>query len=817
MKQGLLRKALVLFWGFIALTVCSVAYADWSSDYRYWSQNQTTYVDRSVYAMGDYGCAIVARARMLYEMGVNRESSFNPDRYMEWENSKKIYFQNLSHIETNNWTGPSAYAEERGCSVTTYDEDWPTTDSQLWFNINAGYWTILKVSGPHYVLVDNETSKRTGQLYIYESSWDGSITGPTLLSSRNYYREDSVVYCLNSVAPSNHLPVGQIDDIHSNGNGTIHFYGWTYDPDEESNNNIELDIYLGADGYHGGKRYVAYTNGVQRTDVGHGNYHGFEFDLTVNERGNQPIYIYAIDTSDLHKNTLIYSGAVNIQDITPTAIALNQNIAGVAPKQDAWLRVVFTPSNTHDDYRGIIWSSSDETVARVSINGTVSAVSEGTAVITATSKYNPNLKATCTVTVNSGIPKPEWVSIDVDDDYVVHFVWKETPLIDQNDVRVYRLEISYRGLHRLETVSDLTNTYYDYQAMPRSNSDYEVYLYAINKNTGQTSWVGKMFYVDWILKQEWQTASYLPSIVTEELCQIEYQHTYRKTSNSSPGSGWSLVPGTTNEWQKTGDWTTTKDSSAYSILYRFRLKDTGHTLTKISKIEPTCTEPGIEAYWKCTECGKCFSDRYGVNQISSPTTIGALGHDYIHHEAQAPTCTEIGWDAYDTCSRCDFTTYVEKAALGHNWGPVEYEWVNDNSSVVATMICKNDSTHVATESANVTTTITSPTEDTEGAVTYISDEFLMEEFTVQTMSMTIPALKDMNVIRLPELLTILEDESFENIACEAILIPQNCASVGNYAFRNCKMLKYVRVPISIEIASDAFEGCGNVVIDRVSE
>ena len=46
--------------------------------------------------------------------------------------------------------------------------------------------------------------------------------------------------------------------------------------------------------------------------------------------------------------------------------------------------------------------------------------------------------------------------------------------------------------------------------------------------------------------------------------------------------------------------------------------------------------------------------------------MAALGHDIIHHDAQAPTCTEIGWDAYDTCSRCDYTTYVEIPALGHD-------------------------------------------------------------------------------------------------------------------------------------------------------
>ena len=60
----------------------------------------------------------------------------------------------------------------------------------------------------------------------------------------------------------------------------------------------------------------------------------------------------------------------------------------------------------------------------------------------------------------------------------------------------------------------------------------------------------------------------------------------------------------------------------------------------------TCTEKA-----KCEVCGQEYGE--------------PLGHDLIHHDAQAPTCTAIGWDAYQTCSRCDYTTYNEIPALGH--------------------------------------------------------------------------------------------------------------------------------------------------------
>ena len=70
--------------------------------------------------------------------------------------------------------------------------------------------------------------------------------------------------------------------------------------------------------------------------------------------------------------------------------------------------------------------------------------------------------------------------------------------------------------------------------------------------------------------------------------------------------------------------------------------------------EATCTQKAT-----CTRCNQEYGD--------------PLGHDLVHHEAKTATCTAVGWDAYDTCSRCDYTTYVEKAALGHDFTVPKYD------------------------------------------------------------------------------------------------------------------------------------------------
>ena len=76
----------------------------------------------------------------------------------------------------------------------------------------------------------------------------------------------------------------------------------------------------------------------------------------------------------------------------------------------------------------------------------------------------------------------------------------------------------------------------------------------------------------------------------------------------------------------------------------------GHELTPVAKVEPTCTTPGTEAYWKCTRdgCGKLFSDADGKNETSlEALTIPALGHDWATELTKGETTH------YYACSRCD--------------------------------------------------------------------------------------------------------------------------------------------------------------------
>lgn len=79
------------------------------------------------------------------------------------------------------------------------------------------------------------------------------------------------------------------------------------------------------------------------------------------------------------------------------------------------------------------------------------------------------------------------------------------------------------------------------------------------------------------------------------------------------------------------------------------------------------------------ECGGCNAP-YG----------DALGHDFVHHDAQPATCTAKGLEAYDTCSRCDYsTTKVEIPMTPHTYGETWVKGQDGHWKVCE--VCQNQS------------------------------------------------------------------------------------------------------------------------------
>lgn len=78
-------------------------------------------------------------------------------------------------------------------------------------------------------------------------------------------------------------------------------------------------------------------------------------------------------------------------------------------------------------------------------------------------------------------------------------------------------------------------------------------------------------------------------------------------------------------------------------------------------------------------------------------------------------------------------------AIGHEWGTPTYTWSDDYSSCTATRVCKNDSNHIESETADSAyTEIVPATCDTDGSAVYDA-AFENEAFEVQSHEVTLPA------------------------------------------------------------------------------
>lgn len=299
------------------MVLCIVPMASahsYSGDYRKWSQGGSDYQE-----VREVGCWIVAIAKLLYEANIDRSPSFNPDSFYNWERQNGLLVNPPYNLcQTNGGQAPVIYAQQKGKDLTYFGDNWDNSDGQImWNTVNAGYYTIVEVGG-HYVLIDNERTKATGQLYCYDSFYDrGEVNSQPL--SRYSYRGKIYVYMANN--PVNHAPVGCLDSA-TGGNGTITVKGWAYDP-EASGDSIKVHVYIGGQAGNSNAESYAITANKEREDVnrvmGVSGKHGFSATIQTSKRGTQTVYVYGIDTQNGNNPLLDNSGkTVTISSSTPS-------------------------------------------------------------------------------------------------------------------------------------------------------------------------------------------------------------------------------------------------------------------------------------------------------------------------------------------------------------------------------------------------------------------------------------------------------------------------------------------------------------------
>ncbi len=85
--------------------------------------------------------------------------------------------------------------------------------------------------------------------------------------------------------------------------------------------------------------------------------------------------------------------------------------------------------------------------------------------------------------------------------------------------------------------------------------------------------------------------------------------------------------------------------------------------------------------------------------------------------------------------------------------------------------------------------------------------------TVRTTRLYLTYTPPMTTLRLPEMLTEIEEEAFEGIGVQQVYIPSGCVKIGARAFADNTELMVVHIPDSVtEIVDTAFAGCLQLTI-----
>lgn len=179
-----------------------------------------------------------------------------------------------------------------------------------------------------------------------------------------------------------------------------------------------------------------------------------------------------------------------------------------------------------------------------------------------------------------------------------------------------------------------------------------------------------------------------------------------------------------------------------------------------------------------------FADCAGLKTLTIPDSVTSIGQNALPRKAET---LNVGCTSY-----------------ARAWA-VEQKYTRDTDPSASTLQYHVNHTGYIYPTAHV-----SPTETTPGQTGGTHCSACGEMFIP---SRVIPALKDMNTLRLPAGLDSVEDEAFTGLACEAAIIPDGCREIGARAFADCPNLIYVRIPLSVTyIAPDAFEGCAEGLI-----
>lgn len=205
--------------------------------------------------------------------------------------------------------------------------------------------------------------------------------------------------------------------------------------------------------------------------------------------------------------------------------------------------------------------------------------------------------------------------------------------------------------------------------------------------------------------------------------------------------------------------------------------------------------------------GKAVLDGYGYQFADSGALLGTLSgwdtvdgtrsffeadgklhtsHVPVTDKAVAPTCTEDGKTKGRHCGVCGEVLVAQETVrkLGHRWGRAHYAWADDCKTATANRVCKNDPSHVQSETVKTTAEVVkAPTCTRKGKTTYTA-RFESAAFATQKKTVAdIPATGHTPVVdpAVPATYTTTGlTEGSHCAVCGEVLVPQETVPKLDY-------------------------------------
>ena len=236
--------------------------------------------------------------------------------------------------------------------------------------------------------------------------------------------------------------------------------------------------------------------------------------------------------------------------------------------------------------------------------------------------------------------------------------------------------------------------------------------------------------------------------------------------------------------------------TVYTYANEQKQESYDYTLQEVKAKEPKCTEAGNKAYYKCSVCGKLYTDQEGTNEVSANTVVvPAKGHSFTWIIDREATEQAEG-SRHEECSIC----HEKKAAVAipklpsstqPSGSPSQQPGQDIKVPAKGTKLTAKGASYQVTSAAEKNPTVVYKGSKKQKASVTIPDTVTIDKVTYKVTSIAANAFKN-------------------NKKLKKVVIGKNVTKIGKKAFYGCSKLKNITVKTTKltkkNVGSQAFKG-----------